>query len=108
MGGEEEPAKASEKEQPVIQKELKGHGVLEAKKRKFTEERHQCIHCWEALKVNVMRGSEILFQVRCENEGWHKSVEALEGQNNKMTIKQRRVNRLAMFGVTVSEHSEPN
>lgn len=36
-GGEEEPAEASEKEPPAIQREHRGHGALEAIKRKFTE-----------------------------------------------------------------------
>ena len=44
---EKEKTKASEKEQPVMQKENRRHGVLEASGRKsIKEKRDQCAHCY--------------------------------------------------------------
>ena len=51
LGDEKEKAKASEKEQPVMQEKKKKknrrHGVLKASGRKsIKEKRDQCVHCY--------------------------------------------------------------
>lgn len=47
LGDEKEKAKASEKEQPGMQKGNRRHGVLETRGRKSNKEkRDQCVHCY--------------------------------------------------------------